>query len=126
MSPVTLTRLALASLASVLAAVPALAQDAERVPGNKYVVVNQTSAPLTCRYRVNSAATGGGGGAWQEASPIAAGAEFNRTAQVPGESLSLDCNAEGARGQSATVQPGRRYGAAKTDGGKVVVSRMRT
>src|SRR5688572_31953095 len=100
MKPVSLPRLALLSLTPMLAgalAAPALAQGAERVPGNKYVVVNQTSAPLTCRYRVNSIATGAGGGPWQDVAPIAAGAEFTRTAEVPGESVSLDCAAGGTR-----------------------------
>jgi hypothetical protein len=122
MTPVSLKRLALASLASLLIATPALAQ--ERVPGNRYVVENQTAAPLACRYRVNSNAAGGGGGAWQKANPIAAGAEFTRTAQAPGESVSLNCNAEGSR-SSVTVQPGQRYAATRADDGKVAIARVR-
>ena len=125
MTPVTLPRLALMSLVSLALAAPALAQDAARVPGNKYVVVNETSAPLACRYRVNSIATGGGGSSWQDANPVAAGDEFTRTAQDPGESLSLDCNADDARAKSATVQPGRRYSATRNTDGKVVVARVR-
>ena len=121
------SRLALASLAALLAdtlalaPASALAQDAARVPGNKYVVVNQTRAPLACRYRVNSGAGGGGAGRWQEASPVPAGGEFTRTAQAPGESVSLDCNA--GEGQSATVQPGRRYNAVADEAGKVAITR---
>jgi len=123
----TITRLALAGLALVLGAAPAArAQDgAAAVPGNRYAVVNQTGAPLSCKYRVNSTASGGGGSSWQTAPPIAAGSEFTRTVQGPGESVSLDCN-DGAGGGSVTVQPGRRYSAAKTDDGKVVVTRVRT
>jgi hypothetical protein len=124
----SIRRLALMSLTPVLAAtaVPALAQDAGRVPGNKYVVVNQTSAPLTCRYRVNSIATGGGGSGWQDAAPIAAGAEFTRTAEVPGESVSLECSDGDARGKSVTVQPGRRYSAERAGDGRLVVNRVRS
>jgi hypothetical protein len=123
----SLPRLALASLAPVLALAvsPALAQDAAPVPGNRYLVVNQTSAPLTCRYRVNSIATGGGGGQWQDASPVAAGGAFTRTVQDPGESLSFDCNAGDARARSVALQPGLRYSATQNSDGKVVVARVR-
>ena len=124
MKPVSLPRLALASLALTLAFTPALADDAARVPGNRYVVVNQTQAPLTCRYRINSISGGGSGSLWQDASPIAAGAEFNRVAQAPGETVSLACNAADAR-DSVTVVPGKRYTASRTDDGKVVVTRAR-
>ena len=112
------------ALLSLLVAAPALAQDAARVPGNKYSVVNATSAPLACRYRVNSIATGGGGGSWQQASPVAAGAAFTRTVRDPGESLSLDCNGD-AGARTVAVQPGRRYGATANSDGKVVVARVR-
>jgi hypothetical protein len=129
MKPVTTSRLARVSLipalAATLATTPTQAQEAERLPGNRYAVANQTGAPLTCRYRVNSIASGGGGGSWQAASPIAAGGEFTRTAQEPGESLTLDCNADDPRGKAATVQPGRRYSAEKNSDGKVVVARVR-
>lgn len=113
------------ALLVLLAATPALAQDAARVPGNQYLVANQTDAPLTCRYRVNSIATGGGGTTWQQASPVAAGGAFTRTVRDPGESLSLDCNAGDAGAKSVTVQPGRRYSATQNSDGKVVVARVR-
>ena len=120
MKPVSCIALVLMSIA----ATPALAQDAARVPGNQYLVANQTGAPLTCRYRVNSIATGGGGGSWQQASPVAAGEAFTRTVRDPGESLSLDCNGD-AGARTVAVQPGRRYGATRNGDGKVVVARLR-
>ena len=125
MKPVPFSRLALLGAAAALAASPALAQDAARVPGNRYVVANQTGAPLTCRYRVNSIATGGAVGRWRDAAPVAAGGEFTRTVQDPGESLSLDCNAGDAGARSVAVQPGRRYSATQNGDGKVVVARVR-
>ncbi|HEY6817540.1 MAG TPA: hypothetical protein VI168_18540 [Croceibacterium sp.] len=129
MSPRLARRVALLLplLAGTLAAAPALAQEPApaRVANNQYVVVNQTDAPLTCRYRVGSAATGGGG-SWQAASPIAAGAAFTRTARDPGESFSFDCNAGDPRGKAVTVEPGRRYGATRNSDGKVVVTRVRS
>jgi len=128
MTAKTIARLAQASLASVLvlAATPALnAQAPERIPGTRYSVVNQTGDALSCRYRVNTAFGAGSAGGWQDRVPIAAGTEFTRTVQGPGETLSLDCAAEGERPTPATVQPGRRYAATRGEDGKVLVARVR-
>ncbi|HEY6815576.1 MAG TPA: hypothetical protein VI168_08560 [Croceibacterium sp.] len=127
MTCATIARLAAASLAPVLvlAAAPALhAQAPERVPGTRYSVVNQTGAALACRYRVNGAMTTGLG-RWQDPVPIAADAEFSRAVEGPGESLSLDCAADGERPSPATVLPGRRYAATRGEDGKLVVARVR-
>ena len=116
--------LTLASL--VLAAAPLAAADAPRLPGNRYAVANQTQAPLTCRYRVNS--TGGGAmgsNGWHESPAIAAGGEFSRNAETPGETVSLDCDGD-AGAKPFTVRPGTRYNATRTDAGAVAITRART
>ena len=128
MTPRSIARLALAGLALTAASALQAQDEAARVPGNKYAVVNQTGGELACRYRVNSAMGGGAAGAatWQATDPIAAGAEFSRTVQGPGESVSLDCDPEGARGDPFTVQPGKRYRVTKGDDGRIAVTRVRT
>jgi len=114
------TRVLLPVLA-LAAAAPLAAQDAERVPGNKYLVVNGTDAPLACRYRVNSVAAGGAGAGWQTADAIAAGGAFSHTARAPGESVTLDCSAD-AKATPITVRPGARYQATRGADGQLVIA----
>ena len=110
-----------ASLAvAALSAAPALASPAgARIPGTRYVVINNTGAPLTCRYRVNQ----GDNRSWRSYRPIPAGGQFTRTAQVPGETVTLDCDGP-AGGRNYTVRPGSAYRAFKNAAGKVAVAEV--
>lgn len=110
---------------AIAVAAPLAAQDAGRVPGNKYAVDNATGAQLTCRYRVNSTSAGSTAAGWQTADAVAAGGEFSHTVGSPGETLSLECGAADTRTAAVTVRPGARYEATKGADGKVVVARKR-
>jgi len=109
--------------ALALAATPVLAaaDDAPRVRGDRYWVVNQTGAPLSCRFRVNS---GGSGGSfdmsqWTSYPAIAEGGQFTRFVAGPGETITLDC---GSGAKQFTVRPGQGYNAAKAADGKLTIT----
>lgn len=103
---------------ALAAAGPLAAQEAERVPGNRYLVVNATDAPLACKYRVNTTTAGSMGTRWHDTDAIAVGQAFTHTAEAPGETVSLDCD-----GSKVTVRPGTRYQATRGSDGKVSVAR---
>ena len=106
---------------AALSAAPALASPAgARIPGTRYVVINNTGEPLTCRYRVN----GGDDRSWRSYRPVAAGDQLNLTAKVPGETVTLDCDGP-AGGRNFTVRPGSAYRAFKNDLGKVAVTQVK-